>query len=251
MIKVEHIKKIFPNNKNPQALVDALNHVLPEYGITTKKQVSHFLGQCGHESGEFNILKENLNYSAEGLCKVWPKRFPSASAAAPYNRNPEKIANKVYADRMGNGSEASGEGFKFRGRGCIQLTGKDNYTKFSKACGRSLDETVAYCETLEGAIASGCFFWQTNNLNRFCDKDDYLGLTKAINGGTHGLDDRTNKTKKAFSTLDFDVLKKPEVAKDVTKEPVKTEEPTGEPSIFDDISKSIDEALDSISKLFD
>ena len=247
MIKADHIKKIFPNNKQSEALAESLNRILPEYGITTKKQVACFLGQCGHESGEFNILKENLNYSAEGLNKVWPKRFPSVDAAKPYNRNPEKIANKVYADRMGNGNEASGEGFKFRGRGCIQLTGKDNYTKFSKACGKSLDEAVAYCETLDGALASGAFFWQANNLNRFCDKPDHLGLTKAINGGTHGLDDRTNKTNKALSVLDFDVLKK--IDAPVSK-PVKTEEPQGEPSIFDDLSKSVDDAINSITKFF-
>jgi putative chitinase len=238
---------ICPNNKNPEALANALNHVLPDYGITTKEQVACFIGQTAHESGEFNVLKENLNYSAEGLCKVWPKRFPSVSTAQPYNRNPEKIANKVYADRMGNGSEASGEGFKFRGRGCIQLTGKDNYSKFAKSINKTLDETVAYCETLDGAIASGCYFWQANNLNRFVEKKDYTGLTKAINGGTHGLDDRTNKYKKALSVLDFDVLKKQEAP--VTKV-VKTEEPTGEPSIFDDIEKSIGEALDSVAKWF-
>lgn len=247
MIKAEHIKKIFPNNKQPEALANALNYVLPQYDITSKEQVACFLGQCGHESGEFNVLKENLNYSAEGLCKVWPKRFPSASAAQPYNRNPEKIANKVYADRMGNGSEASGEGFKFRGRGCIQLTGKDNYTKFAKACGKSLDDAVSYCETLEGALASGAFFWKTNNLNRFVEKKDYTGLTKAINGGTHGLDDRTNKYKKALSVLDFDVLKKQDAP---AAKAVKTEEPTGEPSIFDDIEKSVSEALDSVAKWF-
>ena len=148
---------------------------------------------------------------------------------------------------MGNGNEASGEGFKFRGRGCIQLTGKDNYTKFSKACGKSLEDTVSFTETLEGAIASGAFFWQSNNLNRFCDKLDHTGLTKAINGGTHGLDDRINKSKKALSTLDFDVLKKIETP---APKPVKTEEPQGEPSIFDDIGKAVDDALNSISNLF-
>ena len=247
MIKPDHIKKIFPNNKQPEALSEALNHILPKYDITTKQQVACFLGQCGHESGEFNVLKENLNYSAESLCKVWAKRFPSLEVAKPYNRNPEKIANKVYADRMGNGNEASGDGFKYRGRGCIQTTGKDNYTKFSKSCGKSLDETVAYCETLEGAIASGAYFWQSNNLNRFVQANDYVGLTKAINGGTHGLDDRTNKYKKALSVLDFDVLKKSDAP--IAKQ-VKVEEPVGEPSIFDDIEKSLGEALDSVTKWF-
>ena len=247
MIKVDQFKKICPNCKQPDAVVDALNRVLPDYGITTKNQVACFIGQTAHESGEFNVLKENLNYSAEGLNKVWPKRFPSVEAAKPYNRNPEKIANKVYADRMGNGNEASGEGFKYRGRGVIQLTGKENYTKFSKSCGKSLDDTVSFCETIEGAVASGAFFWQTNNLNRFCDKLDHTGLTKAINGGTHGLDDRINKSKKALTALDFDTLKK---VQSPAAKPVKTEEPTGEPSIFDDIGKAVDDALNSISNLF-
>ena len=127
MIKEEHIKKICPNNKNPKQIADALNKVLPDYGITTKKQIAHFIGQTAHESGEYNILKENLNYSAEGLCKVWPKRFTPATAGA-YGRNPEKIANKVYCDRMGNGNEASGDGWKYKGSGFLQLTGKDNYS---------------------------------------------------------------------------------------------------------------------------
>ena len=124
MIKLEQLKKICPNNKQPEALLEALNNVLPDYEINTKKRVACFLAQGGHESAQFSILKENLNYSDAGLCKVWPKRFPSLASAKPYNRNPEKIANKVYADRLGNGSEATGDGFKYRGRGAIQLTGK-------------------------------------------------------------------------------------------------------------------------------
>ena len=209
MLKLEQLKKICPNNKQPEALLEVLNKVLPEYEINTKKRVAAFLAQCGHESAQFTALKENLNYSAEGLCKVWPKRFTSAAMAKPYNRNPEKIANKVYADRMGNGSEASGEGFKFRGRGCIQLTGKDNYSKFAKSIGKTLDETVAYCETLEGAICSGAFFWQTNKLNQFCDSGDFTTLTKRINGGTIGLKDRQHHYDVAMSAIDEDVFAKP------------------------------------------
>lgn len=190
VVSLGTVKSLFPKHKDPSGLTDALNVVLPKYDITGTERVACFLAQCGHESAGFTVFIENLNYSAEGLCKVWPKRFTAATAGA-YNRNPEKIANKVYCDRMGNGSEASGEGWKYRGRGAIQLTGKDNYTKFSKSCGKSLDETVAYCETLEGAIASGAFFWKENRLNeRFVDKKDFVGLTKAINGGTTGLTDR-------------------------------------------------------------
>jgi putative chitinase len=191
VVSLDIVKSLFPKHKDPSGLTAALNVVLPKYNITSKDQIACFLGQCGHESAQFSVMSENLNYSAEGLCKTWPKRFTAATAGA-YARNPEKIANKVYCDRMGNGTEASGDGWKYRGRGFIQLTGKDNYTKFSKSCGKSLDETVAYCETLEGAVASACWFWKENKLNeRFIDvKFDFEGLTKAVNGGTIGLSDR-------------------------------------------------------------
>lgn len=201
-ITSELINAIFPNNKNAEELAEALNAVLPQYEIDTKNRVAAFLAQCGHESAGFTILKENLNYSAESLCKVWPKRFTSLAAAKPYNRNPEKIANKVYADRMGNGSESSGDGYKFRGRGAIQLTGKDNYSNFAKSIGKTLDETVSYCETLEGAIASACFFWSKNKLNTCADIPDMVALTKKINGGTIGLEDRKHHFSKALSALD-------------------------------------------------
>lgn len=200
MITIDQIKKICPNNKNPQQLSDALNIVLPTYDISNKERIACFIAQCGHESAEFTVLRENLNYSAASLCKVWPKRFNSITADA-YNRAPEKIANKVYADRLGNGSEASGEGFKYRGRGAIQLTGKANYQAFAKSLGKSLDDTVAYCETLDGAIASACFFWKTNNLNKFVDANDFVGLTKKINGGVIGLDDRKKHYATALTVL--------------------------------------------------
>ena len=200
MITIDQIKKICPNNKNPQQLADALNIVLPTYDISNKERIACFIAQCGHESAEFTVLRENLNYSAASLFKVWPKRFNSITAAA-YNRAPEKIANKVYADRLGNGSEASGEGFKYRGRGAIQLTGKANYQAFAKSLGKSLDDTVAYCETLDGAIASACFFWKTNNLNKFVDANDFVGLTKKINGGVIGLDDRKKHYATALTVL--------------------------------------------------
>jgi putative chitinase len=190
VISLEQIKALFPKHKDPSGLTAALNAVLPKYDITGTERVACFLAQCSHESAGFTTFVENLNYSAEGLCKVWPKRFTAATAGA-YNRNPEKIANKVYCDRMGNGSEASGEGWKYRGSGFIQITGKDNYTKFSKSCGKSLDDTVEYCRTLPGAVESACWFWSENKLNtRFVDKKDFEGLTKAINGGLTGLTDR-------------------------------------------------------------
>lgn len=190
MLTLEQIKYLCPLNKNPKDLTTFLNAILPKYDINTKERIACFLAQCSHESNQFTTLKENLNYSASGLHSTWKKRFPTLDSARPYHRNPEKIANKVYCDRMGNGSEASGEGYKYRGRGCIQLTGKENYTKFAKSIGKTLDETVSYCETLEGALESGCFFWKTNNLNKLVDAGNFTGLTKAINGGENGLEER-------------------------------------------------------------
>jgi putative chitinase len=186
----EKLAKCLSRNKNTAELFEVFSDVLPRYEITTVERVAAFLAQCGHESADFTVLKENLNYSAEGLSKVFPKRFPTVAAAQPYNRNPEKIANKIYSDRMGNGPEASGEGYKFRGRGAIQLTGKENYSKFAASVGKTLDEAVGYTETLAGAIESACWFWNTNKLNALADATDIVTLTKRINGGTIGLEDR-------------------------------------------------------------
>lgn len=197
----EKLAKCLSRNKNIDTLYQAFNTVLPRYNITTVERVAAFLAQCGHESVDFTVLKENLNYSAEGLSKVFPKRFPTVAAAQPYNRQPEKIANRIYADRMGNGPEASGDGFKFRGRGAIQLTGKENYSKFAASVGKTLDEAVAYCETLEGAIESACWFWNTNKLNDIADKNDIVTLTKRINGGTIGLEDRKHHFENNLVTL--------------------------------------------------
>jgi putative chitinase len=197
----EKLAKCLSRNKNTAELFEVFNEVLPRYEITTIERVAAFLAQCGHESADFTVLKENLNYSAEGLSKVFPKRFPTVAAAQPYNRNPEKIANKIYSDRMGNGPEASGEGYKFRGRGAIQLTGKENYTKFANSINQSLDEAVAYTETLAGAIESACWFWSTNKLNALADATDIVALTKRINGGTIGLEDRKHHFENNLVTL--------------------------------------------------
>jgi putative chitinase len=201
LITAAEIKSLFPTNKSCEELAVALNTILPKYEITTKKRIAAFLAQCGHESAGFTVLAENLNYSAEGLCKVFPKRFPSVAASQPYHRQPEKIANKIYCDRMGNGTEASGDGYKFRGRGAIQLTGKDNYSRFSTSIGKSLDDTVKYCETLEGAICSAAWFWTTNKINDIADKEDLTAMTKKINGGTIGLEDRKKHYKHAMEVL--------------------------------------------------
>jgi putative chitinase len=197
----DKLKECVPTNNNISGLFNALSEILPKYDITTPRRVAGFLAQCGHECADFTMLHENLNYSADGLHKVFTKRFPTVESAQPYNRQPEKIANKIYSDRMGNGNEASGDGYKFRGRGAIQLTGKDNYSRFAESIGKDLDEAVAYCDTLEGAIESACWFWTTHNLNAKADENDVTGSTKVINGGTLGIDDRKTRWLKALKAF--------------------------------------------------
>jgi putative chitinase len=190
-LNLEKLKKCVPNNKDHAGLLNAFNKVFEKYEINTKERVAGFLAQCGHESLDFTVLKENLNYGAKGLRGTFSKYFPDDATAAKYERKPEMIANRVYASRMGNGNEASGDGYKYRGRGAIQLTGCANYTAFAKDIGKSIDETITYLETLEGAIESACWFWKKNGLNEIADKKDITLMTKRINGGTIGLEDRT------------------------------------------------------------
>ncbi len=200
-ITAAQIRALFPKYKYPEDLAEALTESFDKYEINTVNRAAGFLAQCGHESAGFTILQENLNYSADGLNKIVKKYFPTVADAQPYARNPEKIANKVYGGRMGNGPESSGDGYKFRGRGAIQLTGRDNYTQFAKAVGLSLDEAVADLETLDGAIESACWFWKKNGLNAICDADDIVKMTKRINGGTIGLDDRKKHYEHAKHVL--------------------------------------------------
>ena len=201
LITRDQLAQIIPRNAYIDQWCEALNKILPDYGIDTPQRVAAFVAQCAHESGGFNFLTENLNYRAASLRKVFPKYFPDDSLAAQYANKPEMIANRIYANRMGNGDEASGEGFKFRGRGLIQLTGKDNYTWFAASIETPLDETVEYLQTFEGAVQSACWFWETNNLNQWADKDDILTLTKRINGGTIGLEDRKKHYEHAKHVL--------------------------------------------------
>lgn len=189
-VTASQVKSLFPQYKHPADLAEVLSEQFEKYQINTVNRAAGFLAQCGHESNGFTVLKENLNYSAEGLNKIFKKYFPTLESAQPYHRQPQKIANKVYGGRMGNGPEASGDGFKFCGRGAIQLTGRDNYTKFAQSIGITVDEAVQDLETLDGAIESACWFWATNGLNAICDRDDIVTMTKRINGGTIGLEDR-------------------------------------------------------------
>ena len=180
---------------------EALDQLLDDYEINTPLRVAHFVAQCAHESGNFVFIKENLNYKAASLRKVFPKYFPTDALAAEYANKGERIANRVYANRMGNGPEESGDGFRYCGRGLIQLTGKDNYTFFAGSLGIPVEEAAEYLATFEGAAQSACFFWEQNKLNRFADANDTKGLTRAINGGYIGLEDRIKHTEHALHIL--------------------------------------------------
>jgi len=186
----EQLSSIIGNNPDLDGWYEALSSVLPEYEIDSPQRVAAFIAQCTHESGGFKRLKENLNYKAESLVRVFPKYFPSLDLAKQYAHDQEKIANRVYGGRMGNGDESSGDGFRYCGRGLIQLTGRNNYTKFAESIGMAVEEVPALLETFEGAVKSACWFWKTNNLNQYADAGDILTMTKRINGGTIGLEDR-------------------------------------------------------------
>ena len=186
----EQLKEMIPRNPYVPQWYEAVSSILPEYEINTPQRVAAFLAQCAHESGGFVFLKENLNYKAPSLRKVFPKYFQDDATASAYANKPEKIANRVYANRMGNGDESSGDGWRYCGRGLIQLTGKDNYTFFAASLDIPVEEASEYLQTFEGAVQSACFFWEQNNLNKWADAGDILTLTKRINGGTIGLEDR-------------------------------------------------------------
>jgi putative chitinase len=203
MITQEQFVHLFPKNKNAEAWSKALNEVLPTYEINSTERIAAFLAQCGHESMGFTVLQENLNYSAEGLTKIFHKYFPTLESAQPYARRPEMIANKVYANRMGNSTEESGEGYRYRGRGPIQLTGKSNYTECSDFLFQ--DDTLIKDPDMlldpEYALHSACWFWWKNALNNYADSADLVTMTKRINGGTIGLDDRIKHFNEYYKLL--------------------------------------------------
>jgi putative chitinase len=186
----EQLKQLLPKNPYIDQWHKALSQLLPDYEINTPQRIAAFMAQCAHESGEFLFLSENLNYKAASLRKIFGKYFPDDATAAAYEKKPEKIANRIYASRMGNSDEASGDGYKYRGRGLIQVTGKQNYTWFAASLQITPEEAAEYMGTFEGAAQSACWFWETNKLNDWADKGDIVTLTKKINGGTIGLEDR-------------------------------------------------------------
>ncbi len=197
----EQLSELLPGNPYLDYWYSALERCLPDYDINTPQRVAAFIAQCAHESGGFKFLKENLNYRAESLVKVWPKHFPSLDVARQYARKPEKIANKAYASRMGNGDESSGDGYRFIGRGLIQLTGRNNYQAFADSIETDINDIPEYLQTFEGAVQSACWFWETNTLNRWSDTGDIKELTRRINGGYIGLDDRIKHYQHALHVL--------------------------------------------------
>ena len=194
-------KECVGNPPNAEHWFEALCEVLPDYDINTPARLAAFLAQTAHESGGYRAIKENLNYKAESLCKVWPRYFPDMATAQRYAHNQQAIANRAYANRMGNGPEESGDGWKFCGRGLIQLTGKDNYTRYAQSLEISLDEASEHLTTFEGCVQSAAWFWEANNLNQYADSGDILTMTKRINGGTLGLADREKHYKHALHVL--------------------------------------------------
>lgn len=203
-LTLDQLKQLLPKNKYVEHWHGALAQLFPDYEINTPQRMAAFIAQCAHESANFAILEENLNYRWQTLRKIFPKYFPTDALAQEYASKPNKaqaIANKVYANRMGNGPEESGDGWKYRGRGLIQLTGRQNYSWFAASLEISPEEASEYLGTFEGAAQSACWFWETNNLNRWADTGDILTLTKRINGGTIGLEDRKQHYAHALHVL--------------------------------------------------
>jgi putative chitinase len=203
-LSLQQLKELLPNNPYVDHWHQALSQLLPNYEINTTQRIAAFVAQCSHESAGFTALKENLNYKAVTLRKIFPKYFPSDDLANAYANMPNKqeaIANRVYASRMGNGDEHSGDGYRYCGRGLIQLTGKTNYQSFADSLEMNVEDVPEYLATFEGAAQSACWFWESNNLNQWADKGDILTLTKRINGGTIGLEDRIKHYEHALHVL--------------------------------------------------
>lgn len=190
ILTLDQLKQMVPGNPYIDHWYEAFEQILPDYDINTPQRVAAFIAQCAHESGGFKFIKENLNYKAASLRKVFGKYFPNDQIAAEYAQKPEKIANRVYANRMGNGPEESGDGWRYCGRGLIQLTGKSNYENYAMSLEISVEEASEHLLTFEGCVQSAAWFWENNNLNVLADKGDILTMTKRINGGTIGLEDR-------------------------------------------------------------
>lgn len=205
ILTLEKLQRILPTNRYVSDWFDAIEELLPSFGIyENEHRLAGFLSQCSHESAEFTRLVENLNYRWESLRRVFPKYFPTDELAKRYAHNQKAIASRVYGNRMGNGPEESSEGWIYRGRGILQITGKRNYQAFADYVNLDLEEIPDFLESFDGAILSACWYWDKNNLNKYCDEKDLRGLTRAINGGYNGLEDRMAKYTKILQILSDD-----------------------------------------------
>jgi putative chitinase len=199
------VEALLPDNNHADEWFELMKDMLPKYKIDTVNRVAGFIAQCSHESRQFTVLEENLNYSANALNLIFPKYFKKIGRDADdYHRDPKAIANVIYANRMGNGNTKSGEGWKFRGRGVIQLTGKNNYKAFAESIDKSLNKTIDYVKSKKGALESACWYWNSRKLNDTADDKDIIRMTKKINGGTIGLEDRKHHWKEALAILSGD-----------------------------------------------
>jgi len=203
MLTESQFAELYPNCKISNDLIKSMKKLFEPNKINNAKRIASFIAQCAHESGGFRVFSENLNYSASGLDLTFPKYFKDAGIdSKKYAKNPEKIANRVYASRMGNSDESSGDGYKYRGRGPIQITGKSNYTALSKSINIDLiSNPDLICTDTDIMIKSAIWFWNANDLNSFADKEDLKGMTRKINGGYIGLDDRIEQYNKIVKLL--------------------------------------------------
>lgn len=207
-LTLEQTKQLIEGNREFEEWHGLFEKYLPKYEIDSPNRMAMFFAQCGHESLNFRVLEENLNYSAKGLNAVFPKYFKNAGRDAnDFHRDPQRIANVVYSNRMGNGDIESGDGWLFRGKGAIQLTGRNNTTGFADSIGRSVERTLEYLFTKEGALEAACWFWKVNGLNDL--SNDIKKATRKINGGTIGIADRTHHYHRALEILGGTYTMKP------------------------------------------
>ena len=222
-LTVEQLGAMIPTNREVESWCEELNKALPKYEINTARRIAGFISQCAHESRDFTALEENLNYSEKALNSVFGRYFgPGKRNAAEYARNPEAIANYVYMDEFRSkagalGNIQPGDGWRFRGRGLKQLTGRNNYTRFAQAYGMSAEDAAAWLETKEGALASALWFWDANKLNPVADTGDVRALTKRINGGDIGLADREQRYTVAIQALTGEIAPRAQITETVRR----------------------------------
>lgn len=202
ILTLSKLERILVGNSNVDEWYRALTENIYFFEIDNEKRIAAFLAQTSHESMNYTRVIENLNYRWTSLRSVFPKYFPNDSLAKKYAHDQRAIANRVYANRMGNGPESSGDGWRYRGRGLIQLTGKYNYKKFGDSLGISLSEVPDFLETFDGAVISACWYWENKDLNYYADNDDIKSITKLINGGYIGLEDRIRKYSNILEILE-------------------------------------------------